>query len=132
LEELGTSNIFAVTDNGVYTPALTDTILPGITRDSVIKYLKSRGQNVVETTLKVQDIVDWYNSGSLREMFVTGTAATLTNIKVININEKEYEIGDDGGSLSKEILQFFRDLKAFRIPDEFGWMERLESAVSAE
>jgi branched-chain amino acid aminotransferase len=81
LEELGGMNMFAVHKDGhLETPSLTGSILPGITRDSLIQLLKDQGRDVVETMIKLQDLLADIKSGEVTEVFACGTAAIITPI----------------------------------------------------
>lgn len=122
LEETGTSNVFVITKDAIYTPELNDSLLAGITRDSIVKLLKSLGKNVIEKKVAVSDLLKWHESGDLTEMFVSGTAATVTNIELFNYKGKDYDVNYTENLLSTEILQIFNDLKTLKINDEFNWI----------
>jgi len=122
LEETGTSNVFVVTDHAIYTPELNDSLLAGITRDSIIKLLKHQGKQVIETKVKVDDLIKWHENGQIREMFVSGTAATVTNIELFSYNGTQYPVNAKTDLLSGEIISWFNDLKTLTIPDPFGWV----------
>lgn len=77
IEECGVMNIFFVIENTVVTPNLTGTILPGITRDSVITLLRDMHCRVEERPISIAEIVEVYEGGALRECFGAGTAATI-------------------------------------------------------
>lgn len=131
LEETGTSNIFIVTENAIYTPELNDSLLAGITRDSIIKLLRANGKEVIETKVSVDDLIKWHSNGQLKEMFVTGTAATVTNIQLFNLRGKSYEVNYTDELLSSEILKEIRAMRALKLPDKFDWIKTLsESEVS--
>lgn len=123
LEETGTSNVFVVTDDAIYTPELTDSLLAGITRDSIIKLLKDKGKTVVETRLSIRQVIDWHGMGKLKEMFVSGTAATVTNIQMLGYKGQQYTINAAEKLLSKEIISDFNNIKTLRAEDHFGWIE---------
>ncbi|MBL7836223.1 MAG: branched-chain amino acid aminotransferase [Bacteroidetes bacterium] len=123
LEETGTSNVFIITDDAVYTPELNDSLLAGITRDSIIKLLKSKGKQVVEKKINVEELINWHKQGVLREMFVSGTAATVTNIQLFHYKGENFEVNAKDQLLSTEILSDFRNIRTLQIPDPFGWIE---------
>ena len=75
VEEIGTSNAFFVIGDEIVTAPLDGTILPGITRDSVIALLRKKGMNIVERRLTIDEVVDAYKNGNFKEMFASGTAA---------------------------------------------------------
>jgi len=132
LEETGTSNIFVVCGKTVYTPALSDSILPGITRDSVIKQLKKWNINVVEGNIAVSDLVDWHNKGLVDEMFVSGTAATVVNIQHFGLRDKIYALNLDKELLAEKIKLHFDKIKTLQVEDDFGWIRKVESTELAE
>src|SRR5690606_41041290 len=80
VQEIGTMNVFFVLGDKVVTTELSDTILEGITRDSVITILRDNGYTVEEKALHIDEIVDAYRAGELREAFGTGTAASIAPI----------------------------------------------------
>jgi branched-chain amino acid aminotransferase len=80
VEEIGTSNAFFVIDGEIITAPLTGTILPGITRDSVIHILKDWGMNLSERRITIQDVFKAHDEGKLTEVFATGTAAVISPV----------------------------------------------------
>lgn len=131
LEETGTSNIFIVTKNTIYTPELNDSLLAGITRDSIIKLLRANGKEVIEKKVSVEELINWHKSGELTEMFVSGTAATVTNIQLFSYMGMSYQVNHTENLLSAEILCEVRAMRALQIPDKFGWVSVIsESEVS--
>ena len=67
------------------TPSLSGSILPGITRNSVLRLLNDNGYHVEERRVAIQEVADWYNGSVLSDAFGTGTAATIAHIAVINL-----------------------------------------------
>jgi branched-chain amino acid aminotransferase len=82
IEELSGMNLFAVIGNELLTPALVDSILPEITRDSLFMS-REYGYRVVERTMPIDELLDQIQSGQCSEMFASGTAAVVAPIKVI-------------------------------------------------
>jgi len=80
VQEIGTMNVFFVLGDKVVTTELSDTILEGITRDSVITILRDNGYTVEEKALHIDEVVEAYRAGELREAFGTGTAASIAPI----------------------------------------------------
>jgi branched-chain amino acid aminotransferase len=128
LEETGTSNVFVVTEDTVYTPELTDSLLAGITRASVIDLLRDKGLKVVETHIGVSDLIEWHKNGDLLEMFVTGTAATVTNIELFNFRGKDYKLdcSNTADLLSTSIKETLNGIRTGAIADKFHWMTPLQ------
>lgn len=97
IEEFGTMNFFAVYKNGtVRTPPCGDTILPGITRESVISIAKYLGLSVSEKNLSVKNLMSGLCNGSIMEIFGTGTASTIMPVYQITLNDTCLHIADRG------------------------------------
>lgn len=122
LEETGTSNVFVITDDAVYTPELNDSLLAGITRDSIIQLLRDSGRNVIETKVSVDDLVKWHSEGKVKEMFVSGTAATVTNIELFNYLGKNYEVNHTENLVSTELMNSLNAIRTLVVPDKFNWV----------
>lgn len=122
LEETGTSNVFVITDDAIYTPELNDSLLAGITRDSIIKLLRSQGKNVIETKVSIHDLIDWHNKGLVKEMFVSGTAATVTNIELFSYKGQAFKVNSSENLLSTDIIKTFNQMKTLVLPDPFNWI----------
>jgi branched-chain amino acid aminotransferase len=123
VEETGTTNFFAVFNDKIVTPSLRETMLAGITRDSVIKVLNSVGYNVEERGLTVEELVEGITNGTVKEMFITGTAATLIHVTAIGYRGKTYELNESADHTATEMVT--NTLKAIRtgeLPDIAGWM----------
>jgi branched-chain amino acid aminotransferase len=126
VEEVGTSNIFFVIGNELITPPLSGSILPGVTRDSVIRIAKSWGITVSERPLSMDEILAASAQGTLKEVFASGTAAIVSpvgqmfyrgNLHIIS----EGKIGTMTERLYNEILQIQYGEKE----DPFGWRIRI-------
>jgi branched-chain amino acid aminotransferase len=122
LEETGTSNVFVICGDTIYTPELSDSLLAGITRDSIIQLLKDHGKTVVEQKISVNDLIKWHESKQLTEMFVSGTAATVTNIELFGYKDKNYNVNHTDNLLSKIILEDFNNIKTLKTSDKFDWI----------
>src|SRR5690606_14615545 len=128
LEELGTSNIFIVTEDAVLTPELNDSLLAGITRDSIIKLLRHNGTKVIEKKISVSELIDLHKNNEIKEMFVTGTAATVTNIKLFNYKNTNYDINHTGDLISVELKNILNDMKRLVVPDDFDWIVSVDES----
>lgn len=122
VEEIGTSNAFFVIDGEIITAPLTGTILPGITRDSVLTLLRSWGMNVSERRLTIQEVYDAHAAGKLEEAFATGTAAVISPVgelcwenKVIQLNNKAI------GPLSQKLYDSLVEIQYGIAEDPYGW-----------
>lgn len=128
VDELGGMNVFFVYDDGtLVTPPLNGTILPGITRDSVITLARQAGRTVVERPVRFADWKADAASGRLREVFACGTAAVITPIGRVCTPEGEFTIGGgEPGPVTMELRQTLVDIQRGRIEDVNGWVYRVE------
>jgi len=131
IEETGTTNIFAQIGDTIVTPALSDSILPGITRASIITYLKSKNYKVEEREVNIHELVEASNNGDLKEMWVSGTAATVVNIKGFHFLGTDYEVPLPENGLKAEILEVLVALKRGQSEDPFGWIKRVKTKSAA-
>jgi branched-chain amino acid aminotransferase len=92
VEECGVMNVFFVIDDTIVTPAIADTVLPGVTRDSALTLLRDMGMPVVERPVSIEEIVTAHDRGALRECFGTGTAATLSHIRRIRYRDRDLHL----------------------------------------
>lgn len=135
IEEVGTSNFFFKADGKFYTPELVGTILPGITRKSVIELLKHWGEEVIERRITIDEFVDMYKEGKIEEVFGTGTAAVISPI-----GELEYEgetmVFNDGkiGPYSQKLYDTLFGIQTGKVPDDLNWTVPLheEDEVAVE
>jgi len=127
VEELGAMNIFFVFDDGsIQTPPLSGTILPGITRESLIMLARDLGLTVREEPYAVDQWQADATSGRLREAFACGTAAVVTPIGKVKGRQHNFTIGDGGaGPVAGRLKAALLDLQQGRAPDPHGWMDRL-------
>jgi branched-chain amino acid aminotransferase len=123
VEEAGVMNVFFVIDDAVVTPALGDTILPGITRDSVITLLEAMGIPVEERPLPIDEVVAAHAAGRLRECFGTGTAATISHVADIAYRGKTMTLPPVAGrEIGTAVLERMTALRTGREPDHRGWL----------
>lgn len=127
IEETGTTNVFAQIGGIIVTPALSDSILPGITRDSIIKYLKTKNYVVEEREVDIHELVEASETGLLKEMWASGTAATVVNIGAFHFNDKDYEVPMPENGLKSEILNALVSLKRGTSEDSFQWIKRIQT-----
>ena len=122
VEEVGAMNIFFVIDGQVITPEISGSILPGITRASVIELLKSWGVPVREGKISIGEIASAHSSGRLEEVFGTGTAAVISPVSELKWGDNPMKISDTAGSLSQKLYDTLTGIQMQEIPDPFGWM----------
>ncbi len=122
IEEVGAMNVFFKIKDEVVTPPLEGSILPGITRESVIFLLKHWGAKVIERKISIQDLQDAYDNEELEEVFGTGTAAVISPIGELHWNGKSMIINNGKtGDISKKLYDAITGIQYGRIKDEFGW-----------
>ncbi|MGD1846052.1 MAG: branched-chain amino acid aminotransferase [Salibacteraceae bacterium] len=126
IEESGTMNIAFIIDGTLVTPALTDSILPGVTRKSVLKIARQWGLPVEERKISVAELVDAYKSGRLQDAFGLGTAATLIQIESITYNGEEFVLPElPSREISNRLANYLRRLKRGLEEDTFNWLLRI-------
>jgi branched-chain amino acid aminotransferase len=125
VEELGGMNVFFAEGNTLCTPPLHDTILAGITRDSVIQVARDLGIAVRETPIQIDEAADKIQSGRISEVFACGTAAV-----VIGIDEFVFETGrrlviggGSAGEVTRKLNAELQGIQFGRLPDRHGWTE---------
>ena len=122
IEEVGAMNIFFKIGGKIVTPALSGSILPGITRNSVIELCKSWGMDVEERKISVDELVDAIHSGALEEVFGTGTAAVISPVGKLRYKDEVFTIGDNKiGETSQKIYDAITGIQLGKLDDPFGW-----------
>ena len=126
LEELGGMNIVLVTADGTLLTPDSDTILAGITRDSILQLAADRGHRIERRPVSLEEWREGAASGEIVEAFACGTAAVLTPIGLLK--SAEFMIGSDDaapGELSMALRQELTDIQYGRAEDRHGWLTRL-------
>jgi branched-chain amino acid aminotransferase len=127
VEEVGTMNMFFVIDDEVITAPLTGSILPGITRDSVIQIVKHWGLKISERSLRIDEVIDAAKNGRLKETFGTGTAAVISPVGQITYKSNNYIVaGGKMGELSQRLYDEIVAIQYGEKADPFGWAERID------
>ncbi|MFK5582158.1 MULTISPECIES: branched-chain amino acid aminotransferase [unclassified Serinicoccus] len=125
VEELGGMNLFFVyADGRVVTPELTGTILPGITRSSLIDLLRERGHDVTERRFTIDEWRDGVAGGEITEVFACGTAAVITPVGRLAWSGGELAMPQDH-SLTLDLRQELLDIQYGRAEDRHGWLYQL-------
>lgn len=123
IEESGTMNVMFVINDKLVTPALSDSILAGITRDSVITLARTWGMRVEERKISVDEIIDGLNSGRVKEAFGAGTAATIAHIATIGHDGIDYDLPPVESRLfSNKVLRELNAIKYGLKNDVLGWI----------
>ena len=126
IEEVGTMNVFFIIGDEVVTPALSGSILSGITRMSVVELLKNKGYNVSERKISIQELYDAHANGTLKEAFGTGTAAVISPIGTFEWEGKKITVADGGiGEVSQMLYDTITGIQCGKIEDEFGWTVKI-------
>lgn len=127
VEEVGTMNMFFVLDGKVVTAPLTGSILPGITRDSVIRLCRRWDMEVEERLVSIDEVVEGAGSGALAEAFGTGTAAIVSPVGWVRYKGTEHEVnGGEVGPLSRRLYDTLLDMQYGLEPAPEGWVERID------
>ena len=128
VEELGGMNLFFVRrDGSVVTPPLTGTILPGITRDSLITLMREEGLEVLEEPYSIDQWRSEAQDGTLLETMACGTAAVVTPVGTVAGPDGEFQIGAGGtGQLTAKLRERLVDLQCGRREDRHGWVMRVD------
>ncbi|GBR77412.1 branched chain amino acid aminotransferase [Candidatus Termititenax dinenymphae] len=129
VEEVGSMNIFFVYgENKIVTSALNGSILPGITRNSVLQLAKHWGVDTAEDRLDVEQVLADITSGKITEVFGSGTAAVISPVGALYRDGKEYIVGGNktkAGALTQKLYDNLTGIQYGRIPDPFGWMVKV-------
>ncbi|MDR1892647.1 MAG: branched-chain amino acid aminotransferase [Oscillospiraceae bacterium] len=126
IEEVGTMNVFFVLEEGVVTPSLDGSILPGITRMSVIELLRSWGVAVTQRKISIDELESAYKAGKLIEAFGSGTAAVISPIgSLCSGTDKMIINRGEIGELSRKLYDRLTGIQWGRVPDTFGWTVEL-------
>jgi branched-chain amino acid aminotransferase len=123
LEEMGTMNVFIKFGEEVITPPLSDTILHGITRDSVMTLLRDEGIDVRERPISIDEVIDGIHSGQVDEMFGCGTAAIIAPIGNLWFRGQSHDIaGGATGPVTKKLFDTLTGIQSGRLPDPHDWV----------
>jgi branched-chain amino acid aminotransferase len=123
LEESGTMNLMFVVGDTLVTPALSDTILAGITRNSVLALARDWGMKVEERKISIVEILEAHANGTLKEAFGVGTAATIAQIIGIGHIDNYYPLPPvEERQFSPKIDETLRNIRKGKIEDKFNWM----------
>jgi len=127
VEEVGTMNIFFRLDDELVTPPLTGSILPGVTRDSVIELARHWGLKVTERLISITEVIDEIKTGNLKEIFGTGTAAVISPVGEISYKGELFQIQDgDVGEWSQKLYDEIVAIQYGEKDDPFGWVREVK------
>jgi branched-chain amino acid aminotransferase len=127
VEELGGMNVFFVfRDGSLVTPALSGTILEGVTRSSIMTLLTEAGHTVTETRIALADLTAGLQDGTVTEVFACGTAAVVTPIGRLASQDFDLTVGGgETGAVTASVRRRLTDIQWGRAEDTHGWLHRL-------
>ena len=122
VQEIGTMNVFFVIGDKVITPELSETILAGVTRDSVITLLREKGVTVEERPLSIDEIAEAYKNHQLKEAFGTGTAASISHIAELTYHDMHMVLPQEDWGISEWVKQEMNNIRYGKIADTHYWI----------
>tara|TARA_Y100000385_G_scaffold290897_1_gene365948 strand:+ start:15946 stop:17004 length:1059 start_codon:yes stop_codon:yes gene_type:complete len=126
IQEVGTMNIFFKINGAFVTPSLDGSILAGITRMSVIDFLRHKGFEVIERPITIDEIIEASSKGELEEAFGTGTAVGIAMIQEIGYKDTLIHVSDSS-PIGQLVLDTINGVRIGKLPDELNWMLKVES-----
>ncbi len=131
VEEVGTSNIFFVKNNRLITPPLKGTILPGITRNSVLTIARRWGIEVEERLISIHEVLDGCKDGSISEVFASGTAAVISPVGTFGYKGEDVVVaGGKTGPLAQKMYDEITGIQYGEKEDVFNWMLPVETGLN--
>lgn len=129
VEEVGAMNIcFVFNNNTVVTPELSGTILPGVTRDSVLKLAPKLGLNIEERLLSIDEVIGGVTTGSITEIFGTGTAASISPVGSLQYKGQDYIVNNRNvGPVSQQIYDTLKNIQYGETEDTMNWTVTLHN-----
>ncbi len=126
IEEVGAMNVMFKIDGEIVTPALTGSILPGITRMSCIEVLRDMGYKVSERLLSVDELVSAMQTGKLEEAWGCGTAAVVSPIGKLCYKDVEYPVnGGEIGEVTQKLYDTLTGMQWGKIEDKYNWIHKI-------
>ena len=126
IEELSGMNFFAIINNELVTPKLTDSILHGITRASLLDLAKNMNINVIEKSISINELMDQIDSGECTELFASGTASVLTPISSLMYKDRVSNAKSPNGDLSLKLRENLQKIQTGRAVDPFNWRHEVK------
>jgi branched-chain amino acid aminotransferase len=127
VEEMGGMNLFFVFgENKILTPALTGTLLPGITRDSLLRLAPDLGISVEEGRISIEEWQADCGAGKLTEVFACGTAAVITPVGSVKGEDRAWQMGDGTpGPVTLRLREELTGIQYGHRPDPFAWVHKV-------
>jgi branched-chain amino acid aminotransferase len=134
VEEMGGMNIMFVQNGRLRTPPVTDTILRGVTRDSLLILARDLGLEVSEEQIAIDEIVDGLKAGTISEVFACGTAAVVIGIKSLRFEDGSSirPAVSSPGPLTTRLYETLAGVQYGRLPDRHGWIREVCPADAGE
>lgn len=125
-EEVGTMNLFVKIGDEIVTPPLGGSILPGVTRDSVLQLLRDWGMKVTERPIAIEEIATSFSRGELKEIFGTGTAAVISPVKELAFRGESFIVGNgEIGPVAHKLYDTITGIQAGKLSDPHGWVRKI-------
>jgi branched-chain amino acid aminotransferase len=126
VQECGTMNVVFIIGDKAVTPGLeAGTILDGVTRDSVLTLLKQMGLTVEERELNIDEVIEAHKAGTLKEVFGTGTAATISLIKELRYKDYVMTFDVENWKIAPEVKSLLNGIRYGKTADTYDWMVKL-------
>ena len=127
VEEVGTMNVMFLIDDTIVTAPLEGSVLPGVTRDSIIHILKDWGYKVEERELSIDELMEAGRNGKLTEAFGTGTAAVISPVGQLYYKGEEVVINNfKTGELTQKLYDTLTGIQWGRLEDKYGWVRHIK------
>ncbi len=124
VEEVGSMNIFFLIGDTLVTPPINGSILPGVTRNSVLEIAKAEGMKVEERPVSIDELIEASRNGDLKEIFGSGTAAVISPVGSINHEGQHITVSttsDEMGPVARRFYDQITGIHHGEIPDEYSW-----------
>lgn len=126
VEEVGAMNMFFVFGNKLVTPALTGSILPGITRSSVLELAQYLGYETEERLISIDEVIEGIANGQITEAFGSGTAAVISPVGSLNFKGQDYVINNhEVGAVTHKLYDKLVNIQYGKEEDPFGWVKEI-------
>ena len=126
IEEVGAMNVMFKINGKIVTPKLTGSVLPGITRKSIIELLKTKGYEVEERLISIDEVLQTLKDGTMEEFWGCGTAAVVSPVGMLSYEDKEYFINDNKiGPVTQMLYDTLTGIQWGQIEDTFGWTYKI-------
>lgn len=126
IEEVGSMNVFFVIDGTLVTPSLNGSILPGITRRTVLELARALGIPTEERQITIDELFEKTKAGRVTEVFGSGTAAVISPVGELKYND-DLMVYNEGriGEISQKVYDYITSVQYGRKADEYGWIEKV-------